>query len=463
MKKPWLVLLCWLVALAGQSAAQRVGVYNFENNFAESSGQFPALKILNRLGVFQEELIAQLDNVKRPVYVFDKNCGLQFDNNAAQGFFGGSYTIEIYFRFTTLDSWKRVIDFKNRKSDNGCYIYDGKLNFYNYAVGDKAPVRPNRYTHYVMSRNATTKQIKMYVDGVSKIEFIDRTNEGTLDEENVLNFFYDDLMVKEEASEGAVALLKIYDYVINPQEVKRNFTEIKKTVQNPGILSPPATTTTTPIAEPIALKAIENKPLRWEGQILKASNKERITQATLLVLDSNMVELERKNIINGRFSLLLQSNKSYNLILESLGFMPIGLSLSAEQLRHKASFDNMFMLQPVKVGTHIELQNLYFAQSSAKLLPESDLELNHLLNYLRENPKVEIDLEGHTDNQGDFNLNLDLSKQRVETIKAFLVKQGIDAQRISGRAFGSTRPLSSNNREETRKLNRRVELVITKY
>lgn len=465
MKRPSLVLFCLFGAVWGQALAQRVGVYNFENNFAEASGQFPTLRILNKIGDFREELIPQLGDLKRPVYVFDKNCGLQFDNRAAKGFFDQSYTVEIYFRFAALDSWKRVIDFKNRKTDNGCYIYDGKLNFYNYAVGEKAPVRANRYTHYVMSRNAQTKQVKMYVDGVSKIEFIDTPNEAIIDEEGVLNFFYDDLIVKDEASEGAVALLKIYDYVVEPQNVKRNFAEIKKTIQAPIVAIPAVAALPAPNPAPALLtsKNLDNKPFKWEGVIQNVLSKQKIKQATLLVLDSNMVELERKNIVDGRFSLFLLPNKEYNLAIESLGFAPVGLHFSAEKLQTQARFDNMFVMQPVEVGTHIELKNLYFAQSTAELLPESDVELNRLLNYLRENPKVEIELEGHTDNQGDFNLNLVLSKQRVEAVKTVLVKQGIEAKRINGRAFGASRPLSSNNREETRRLNRRVELVITKY
>jgi len=463
MKKRLLALFCFFCAALGGAAAQRVGVYNFENDFAEASSQFPTLRVLGKIGNFQEELIPQLGDIKRPVYIFDKNCGLQFDNRAANGFFDQSYTVEIYFRFAALDSWKRVIDFKNRKTDNGCYIYDGKLNFYNYVVGEKAPVRANRYIHYVMSRNAQTKQVKMYVDGVSKIEFIDSPNEAIIDQEGVLNFFYDDLIVKDEASEGAVALLKIYDYVVEPQNVKRNFTEIKKTIQTLNVEVPAVAPTPTLAPAPLTPKSLENKPFKWEGVIQNVLNKQKIRQATLLVLDSNMVELERKNITDGHFSLLLLPNKEYNLAIESLGFAPVGLHFSAKKLRIQASFDNMFVMQPVEVGTHIELKNLYFAQSTAEMLPESDLELNRLLNYLRENPKVEVELEGHTDNQGDFNLNLTLSRQRVEAVKTFLVKQGIEARRINERAFGASRPLSSNNREETRRLNRRVELVITKY
>ena len=445
--------------------AQRVGVYAFENSFAEASNQFPMLRLLGQPGDFVEEKIAELDNVKRFVYAFDKNCGLQFDNRAANDFFSGSYTIEMYFRFAALDSWKRVVDFKNRKTDNGCYVYDGKLNFYNYAVGEKAPVRPNKYTHYVVSRNAKTKQVKMYVDGLSKIEFTDKDNEGVVDEDGLLNFFYDDLIVKDEASEGAVALLKIYDYVIEPQNVRRNFDDLKKVIFNPSMRLP-----TLPSASSLAVVVpksnppqLDNKPFKWAGGVQNVVNKQPIKQALLLVLDSNMVEIKREIITNGTFILSLMANQEYNLAVESLGFFPATLHLSAKEMAERSQYDNIFRLQPVEIGKHIVLKNLRFAQSKAELLPESDAELNRLLLFLRDNPTIEIELEGHTDNQGDFNLNLALSKQRVETVKSFLTNQGIAPNRISGRGFGASRPLVNNNREETRKLNRRVELVITKY
>ena len=81
---------------------------------------------------------------------------------------------------------------------------------------------------------------------------------------------------------------------------------------------------------------------------------------------------------------------------------------------------------------------------------------------MQEHPTANIELQGHTDNRGDFDLNLALSRQRVEVVKAFLVKKGISPSRITGKGFGSSRPIANNNREETRQLNRRVELIITK-
>ena len=371
--------------------AQRTAVYRFENSFEEESGKLPKLKVLGQEGTFQNEKLPELKNLQRTVYVFDRNCGLQFDNRAANGFLSGSYTIEIYFRFTSLDSWKRVIDFKNRKSDNGCYIFYGKLNFYNFATGTKAPVNPNEYTHYVVARDARTNQLKMYVDGESKVEFTDRFSQGIIDEDGLLNFFFDDLIVKDEASDGAVAMIKLYDYVVDPASIKRDFQLLEEKISQPLVVNTPT---------PVAPQPVVSPPLPKEAP------KENTPEPP-----KNYTSLDNKN---------------------------------------------------VSVGKAIVLQNLRFAQSKPELLPESNAELENLFKFMQEHPTANIELQGHTDNRGDFDLNLALSRQRVEVVKAFLVKKGISPSRITGKGFGSSRPIANNNREETRQLNRRVELIITK-
>jgi outer membrane protein OmpA-like peptidoglycan-associated protein len=118
--------------------------------------------------------------------------------------------------------------------------------------------------------------------------------------------------------------------------------------------------------------------------------------------------------------------------------------------------------KPTIVNKKITLKRLYFVQSEAKLLPESIPEMEPLRDYLKANQQVEISLFGHTDNQGDFNLNLKLSRERAENVKAFLVENGIDAKRINTKGYGSLRPVASNLEEETRRLNRRVELEMQK-
>lgn len=106
------------------------------------------------------------------------------------------------------------------------------------------------------------------------------------------------------------------------------------------------------------------------------------------------------------------------------------------------------------------LKNLFFVQSLPILLPESTPEIDNIYGFLLKNPNIKIELQGHTDNQGDFDLNLKLSKDRAEVIKKFLIEKGIAKDRIKTKGFGSTMPIANNANELTRSKNRRVELVV---
>ena len=113
-------------------------------------------------------------------------------------------------------------------------------------------------------------------------------------------------------------------------------------------------------------------------------------------------------------------------------------------------------------GKTTQLRALQFVQSKAELLPDAQPALEQLLQFMQGKPTAEIELSGHTDNQGDFDQNLLLSKQRVDVVKDYLVKNGIAANRITTRGYGPTRPIASNNAENTRQLNRRVEMIVVK-
>ncbi len=114
------------------------------------------------------------------------------------------------------------------------------------------------------------------------------------------------------------------------------------------------------------------------------------------------------------------------------------------------------------VGKTTQLRAIQFVQSKAELLPDAMPALEQLLTFMQSKPTAEIELSGHTDNQGDFDENLRLSKQRVDIVKAYLVQNGIAANRITTRGYGPTRPIASNKSEATRQLNRRVELIVVK-
>ncbi len=121
-----------------------------------------------------------------------------------------------------------------------------------------------------------------------------------------------------------------------------------------------------------------------------------------------------------------------------------------------------FQLQPIEVGTVVQIKNVLFYMGTTKLLDESYEGLNAVVGFLNDNPKIEIELNGHTDNRGDKKKNMVLSQQRVEVIKKYLVSKGINSKRITGKGYGDSRPLTTNDNEESRRLNRRVEFVILK-
>jgi len=121
-----------------------------------------------------------------------------------------------------------------------------------------------------------------------------------------------------------------------------------------------------------------------------------------------------------------------------------------------------FRLQPIEIGATVNLKNVLFQIGTTNMLGESFDELNVVADLLRTNPKIEIELAGHTDNRGDARLNQQLSQRRVEVVKAYLVAKGINAKRIKGKGFGGQKPIANSETEESRRLNRRVEFTIVK-
>ena len=116
----------------------------------------------------------------------------------------------------------------------------------------------------------------------------------------------------------------------------------------------------------------------------------------------------------------------------------------------------------IEDGQKIILNKVFFYQSSHELLNESFDQLDLIFNFLNENQNLTVFLEGHTDNIGNAKKNLELSSKRVQTVKNYLIKKGINKKRIDGKGFGGERPLVSNKSSSSNKLNRRVEIIFNK-
>ena len=120
-------------------------------------------------------------------------------------------------------------------------------------------------------------------------------------------------------------------------------------------------------------------------------------------------------------------------------------------------------LTPLKVGETVQLSNVFFVQGKNEFLPESEPELDRILELLNENSSLEIELGGHTDNQGSSSANFKLSESRALAVMTYLIENGIDKKRLKYKGYGGTKPIASNASAESRKKNRRVEIKILKF
>ena len=118
--------------------------------------------------------------------------------------------------------------------------------------------------------------------------------------------------------------------------------------------------------------------------------------------------------------------------------------------------------EELKEGAVFSLQNVFFDLDKANLLEESEIQLDALRYLLEERPALEIEIRGHTDNQGSEEHNADLSERRAAAVVEWLISRGIESRRLSSQGFGATRPAASNADEAGRARNRRVEFYVVK-
>ena len=117
-------------------------------------------------------------------------------------------------------------------------------------------------------------------------------------------------------------------------------------------------------------------------------------------------------------------------------------------------------MDSLKVNESFVLENIYFEFEKANLNENSFPTLLKLSEYLESNKTFKIEIQGHTDNVGSKEFNDTLSSERAKSVRNYLVENGISENRISFIGFGYDRPISSNDNETGRQLNRRVEIKL---
>ena len=152
-----------------------------------------------------------------------------------------------------------------------------------------------------------------------------------------------------------------------------------------------------------------------------------------------------------------------NAVFLDSGVSQLGLpSFTQSFFEHQVEEDTIefFSEKNISLNKSLIIDNLLFETNAAKIQEQSFSELEKIANTLKTNPRLTIEISGHTDNIGNKSYNIKLSEKRAAAVAQFLVSKGINVTRISSMGFGSSQPIRNNKTPEGRKLNRRVELVL---
>ncbi len=118
-------------------------------------------------------------------------------------------------------------------------------------------------------------------------------------------------------------------------------------------------------------------------------------------------------------------------------------------------------LEPIGLGATMEFKNVYFDFGKADLLPESKLELDRVVQFLRTAGSITLEIGGHTDDVGSDAYNQRLSEDRANAVLNYLVSQGVPKRELKAVGYGKSQPLVPGTSDEARAKNRRVEMTIT--
>ncbi|GAB2802079.1 hypothetical protein GCM10027275_55460 [Rhabdobacter roseus] len=239
-------------------------------------------------------------------------------------------------------------------------------------------------------------------------------------------------------------------HIKNPKQPTAS-TQARKSTPKEAPAQPPAAEVPAP-----EVPTPTSRTVTWLGTVYDAQTKKPIAAQLSYVEAGDTLQVRTSS---GKYRLGLAEGQAA-VQVSAKGYLGTSGVLNSAEAADPTSLTQDFYLVPLAAGASFTLENIYFATGEFMLLSESHRELDQLVETMRSNPTLRIRVEGHTDNLGDFDKNLELSRQRAESVKNYLVKQGIPAARIDTQGYGSTRPATKGTSEAERQKNRRVEVVV---
>jgi outer membrane protein OmpA-like peptidoglycan-associated protein/tetratricopeptide (TPR) repeat protein len=162
----------------------------------------------------------------------------------------------------------------------------------------------------------------------------------------------------------------------------------------------------------------------------------------------------------GNYLITLPVGKDYAFNVNRKGYLMFSENYSLSQAGSDSTYHVDIPLQPLETNATVVLKNIFYDLNKYDLKPESQVELDKLVQLLKDNPALAIQINGHTDNIGKPADNLILSQNRAKAVVSYLTSKGIEAKRLSFKGWGDEQPIADNKTEAGRARNRRTELKV---
>lgn len=162
----------------------------------------------------------------------------------------------------------------------------------------------------------------------------------------------------------------------------------------------------------------------------------------------------------GSYSIVLPFGQRYSFMAEKEGYYAVTENVDLSNLNEYKEITVNLYLNPIEKGQTIRLNNIFFDSGKYDLLSESNAELEKLLKVLNDNKQLTIEIAGHTDAVGADNNNMVLSSNRANAVMNYLLSKGISKDRLTAKGYGETKFIATNDTEEGKQQNRRVEFYI---
>lgn len=199
-----------------------------------------------------------------------------------------------------------------------------------------------------------------------------------------------------------------------------------------------------------------------KGHIYNAKDSS-IVCADFKVIDLNSGEekvMSSSDPETGEFLVCIPSNGKYALHASHPNFLFYSANFELDASYNLKPYHKDIYMNPIELGRSMVLNNVFFDTDKSQLKAESEVELGKLVELMKANPKMRVEIAGHTDNQGTREHNVTLSRNRAKAVYDYLISKGVKADRMRYKGYGFDQPVASNDTPEGRAQNRRTEFKI---